>query len=258
MIFSNDMIVSKITHVTVVKFKCNDKSKMNSRPFHGIAFSLNGELIYRHNFKDIKLSGNTVVYLPKNSTYEAICENGGSFALVNFQVANEPDVNEFISIKVGSTDVLQREFTNMHRAFASSSKDSLYNNLSSLYKIFSVLIASDLQKEISPHLGKAIAYIENNISSPSLSNAEIAEGAGISEVYLRKLFSRNLSISPNSYIQNSRIEKAKLLLSETELPITEISEKCGYSCIYYFCTSFKKSTGFTPTEYRNNNSFTLF
>ena len=258
MVFSKDIIVCEITHVSIVKFKAHDKSKMAVRPWHGIAFPLEGELIYRHNSNDIKLSDNTVIYLPKKSTYEVICENGGSFALINFQSANELDINEFVSIKASNTEILQREFTNMHRSFSSASKDNFYNNLSSLYKIFSVLKSSDFQKKLPSPLCRAIAYIESNISSSALSNGEVAKNVGISEVYLRKLFSQNLSVSPNNYIKSLRIENAKHLLADSKLSVTEISEKCGYSCIYYFCSSFKKSTGYTPSEYRNKSSYVLF
>lgn len=258
MVFSKDIIVSEITHVTVVKFNVHDKSRMYSRPFHGIAFSLNGELVYRQDSKNVRLSGNTVVYLPKNSTYDVICDKGGSFAVVNFQTANTLDVNEFISTKVNNADILHIEFTNMLRLFTSSYESSLYNNLSSLYKIFAILSSSLDEKEMPSPLSKAISYIENNISSHTLSNLEIARKVGISEVYLRKLFTNNLSISVNKYVQHARLEKAKLLLAETELSVTDISDICGYSCIYYFCNSFKKNTGCTPSEYRNKNSHILF
>ena len=241
-----------------MQFKSHEKTGMEHRPYHGIAFALNGSLIYRHNSKDIKLCGNTIVYLPKDATYDVICERGGSFALINFQSANNLDINAFVSTTVNSTESLQKEFLNMLRSYSSTSVKTSHQNLSSFYKILSILSSADSKKELPQTLNKAITYIESNISSHTLSNIEIAKEIGISEVYLRKLFANNLSIPPNKYIQSLRLEKAKLMLVETSLSVTEISESCGYSCIYYFCSSFKKNTGYTPSEYRNKNSQDLF
>ncbi|MBQ7004323.1 MAG: substrate-binding domain-containing protein [Oscillospiraceae bacterium] len=50
-----------------------------------------------------------------------------------------------------------------------------------------------------------------------------------------------------------RVDAAKRLLSETSLPLGEISVLCGYSAESYFMKQFKRITGMTPTEYRNKN-----
>jgi AraC-like DNA-binding protein len=46
------------------------------------------------------------------------------------------------------------------------------------------------------------------------------------------------------------MERAKSLLAETSLPISEISVRCGYENLFYFCNAFKKNEGMTPTEFR--------
>ncbi|MGN0179728.1 MAG: helix-turn-helix transcriptional regulator [Monoglobaceae bacterium] len=125
--------------------------------------------------------------------------------------------------------------------------------MSLLYKIFSILSSDSYSKNIPSVLLNALSYIDANIASPTLCNTEISKNANISEVYLRKLFSDNLLISVNRYIQDKRIAKAKRLLSETSLSISEISENCGYSSVHYFCNSFKCKTGDTATQYRNKN-----
>ena len=103
----------------------------------------------------------------------------------------------------------------------------------------------------------ALQYMENNISDPALSNSVLAAKANISEVYFRKLFVSQYGISPKQYILDVRIEKAKELLSDGAKKITSISEECGFSSIYHFSRSFKEKTGFTPTEYMNNNHITV-
>lgn len=254
----DNIIITSITHVFVVNYKNLQNSKMYNRPWYGIAFSLGGELIYSHNSNQIKLSSNQVVFIPKNSTYDVLCTVPGSFAVINFLTTQDLTIDEFITTEMINIDALKNEFSIMHSIFVPKSAQPQYNNLSSLYKILSILTTGPSQKQMPSVLYDALRYIDTNISNSTLSNLQIANHLGISEVYLRKLFSEKLSISPYRHIQNKRIERAKKLLIETTKSITEISETCGYSCIYYFCNSFKHQTGYTPTQYRHNNSVNFF
>ena len=231
---------------------------MNTRPWYGIAFSLGGELIYCHNSDKIPLEGKKIVFLPKNATYDVCCTKTGAFALINFLTASDLDIHKFISTSPASIEAFRDEFRTMHNLFSFVSTQNKYSNISSLYKILSALSGGFSERRMPPMLSAAINYISDNIGLSSLSNTRIASSLGISEVYLRKLFSENLSVSPNLYIQKKRIEKSKKLLIETNLSVTEISDKCGFSCIYYFCNMFKNKTGRTPTQYRKNNSFDFF
>lgn len=256
--FLENIIVTKIEHVLIANYKVHEKTKMNMRPWYGIAFALEGELIYSHNSKKIHLFDNQVVVLPKNSTYEVDCTKAGSFAVINFLTTEELDIEDFIATEIKNIDSFKKEFAIMHKSFLLDSAQKKYENLSSLYKMFSVLTNSFDKKRMPSALSSALRYIDDSIHCPDLCNTQIAESIGISEVYLRKLFSNNLSVTVNQYIQNKRIENAKMLLVETPWHITEISEKCGFSCIYYFCSSFKRKTGYTPTQYRNNNARGFF
>ena len=80
----------------------------------------------------------------------------------------------------------------------------------------------------------------------------LAKKLGISEVYLRKLFSVHYGTSPRQFIIDMRIQKAKSLLTNGTHTITSISEECGFSSLYHFCRTFKDKTGMTPTEYAKN------
>jgi len=167
----------------------------------------------------------------------------------NFTVIHDA-VDKFKTFQIAKMHNIEKIFNKMHNTHISDSTSSFCDTMSLFYKIISELINDFTRSRLPVKLNCAIDYIEKNISDFGLCNRDIAEYAGISEVYLRKLFTKYMSASASSYILTKRIEKAKLLLNESVLTITEISEKCGYSCIYYFCRTFKKETGFTPSEYR--------
>lgn len=249
--------VTDIQQILTVTFSAQKKAGIKNRPCFGIAFSLGGEITYIHGQNKISPTKNQIVLIPKNSTYDFVCNSSGSFAVINF-LAENIGLNEFVLFDVKNIEYFKNEFTVMHNNFNSKSVQKNYSNFSSLYKIFSELARTSSKNLLPAVLEKALDFIDDNIDSPSLCNTQIAEHLKISEVYLRKLFSQKLKISTNTYIQTRRIEKAKMLLCETALSITEISGKCGYSCIYYFCNTFRRLNGCTPTEFRNKNCVKFF
>ena len=56
--------------------------------------------------------------------------------------------------------------------------------------------------------------------------------------------------SYEQYIKNLRMEKARELLTSTNMKISEICERVGYSNLSYFCRSFRNEYGMTPEQYR--------
>ena len=58
-------------------------------------------------------------------------------------------------------------------------------------------------------------------------------------------------MGPNNYINKFRMERAAEMLRQTELSMTEIAERTGFSSSRYFSTTFKKYMGVTPTQYKN-------
>lgn len=246
--------ISEVSYVAIAEYKSGEKTTMQNRPWYGLAFSLGGELYYRQGDQKISLNKNSLVILPMHSTYEAVAVKPGAFAIINFSVAAPLHITDFCTIHVKNPDIYKSEFQTMRDAFIKDKAENHCKLLSSLYQMLAFLLKDALKTALPPMLHSAIRYIENNLHSVELSNHSIAKHLGISEVYLRKLFSQKLCVSVNRYIQNQRIEHAKRLLCETVLSITEISEQCGFSCIYYFCRSFKKHTGYTPTQYKNTHA----
>lgn len=72
---------------------------------------------------------------------------------------------------------------------------------------------------------------------------------GTNKTTLCREFKSTYGVTVATYINNLRIEEAKVLLRKNELSVTDISEKIGFSSIHYFCKAFKKTTGQTPREY---------
>lgn len=79
---------------------------------------------------------------------------------------------------------------------------------------------------------------------------DIAQSAGVSYSYFRKLFKNRYGINPQEYRMRSRITMAKHLLKGNILTVPEISDYLGFCDEFAFSKQFKKKTGFSPVQYR--------
>lgn len=96
---------------------------------------------------------------------------------------------------------------------------------------------------------KAIEFIDNNIKS-SITISDICQNLSTNPSTLNFKFRKETGMSAMQFIIMKKFEHAKWLLSNSMYNITEISQRCGYSDVYYFSKSFKKYTSQTPTQYR--------
>ncbi len=95
----------------------------------------------------------------------------------------------------------------------------------------------------------AMEYIRNNYSR-EISLDDVSRQVNISPYYFSKIFKEESGLNFIEYLTNIRIDKAKELLSETDMSIKEVCATCGYTDPNYFSRSFKKNVGVTPTEYK--------
>jgi len=78
----------------------------------------------------------------------------------------------------------------------------------------------------------------------------LADRLGVGERYLRKLFQREVGVSPLAVAQNQRLLFAKKLLLETDLPMTDLAFAAGFGSVRRFNSSVRENFGFTPSELR--------
>lgn len=100
-------------------------------------------------------------------------------------------------------------------------------------------------------ISMAKRFIEENFSSP-IKLSDIAEAVHLSPIHFHNIFTEGAGISPHKYLINCRIENAKKLLWDTEIPISDVAEKSGFGCQQYLNKIFKSETGLTPATYRKN------
>lgn len=105
---------------------------------------------------------------------------------------------------------------------------------------------------IPTELDRPIAYLREHLHE-KLSLADLARACGLSVSSLEGKFKALTGQSAYRYLLALRLEHATKLLIDTNYTVTEIASRCGYDNLFYFCNSFKKQTGLTPSEFRARN-----
>ena len=100
-------------------------------------------------------------------------------------------------------------------------------------------------------LNRIEKYIDEHFVESSLSVTEIADNMQISTSYMQAYFKKHKNTTLTKYITQKRVDYAKQMLLNTNLTISTISVKAGFTDPLYFGKIFKKNEGITPGKYRD-------
>jgi len=102
-------------------------------------------------------------------------------------------------------------------------------------------------------LRRAIEFINNNLDEEqAVALATVADEVKMSYSHFARAFKQSVGVSPNVYLTEQRIERAKKLLSETDLRIADIELRTGFASQSHFTTTFRKLVWTTPKAFRHS------
>ena len=116
-----------------------------------------------------------------------------------------------------------------------------------LQKLF---VSTDVQGRDYSLAQKVIDYIGKRYRDPTLSVSNVAEYCSLTPSYVNSVFKNNTGVTINTYINELRMNRAKVMLMNTNETLDSIALSSGYSSSNYFCKIFKKYMGMTPSEYK--------
>jgi AraC family transcriptional regulator len=141
----------------------------------------------------------------------------------------------------------------------SGMQEEFYSEAEQSVSVYSLLCT------LVPGTRKEAGYLRNGVFlqareyilahlSESVSVKNMADATNLSESQFSRIFRSKVGFAPHEYVMTLRLNKAKELLTSTELPLREIAEQVGYSSDITFITAFRGKTGMSPTEFRNSRT----
>lgn len=129
-------------------------------------------------------------------------------------------------------------------------------------------LAQQLQAELSRSLGaregeapkvfanlsqqqlhRVLEYIEARIAE-DLSLSDLAALSGMSRFHFLRIFKNTIGTTPHQYVLRRRLELAKALLADGDLPIHEVASRAGFSSAVHFSRAFQQRVGVSAREFR--------
>jgi AraC family transcriptional regulator len=103
-------------------------------------------------------------------------------------------------------------------------------------------------------VGRVIVAMRDNLGD-QLTIDDMARTAMFSKFHFSRVFQRVTGVSPGRFLSAVRFQEAKELLVSTELTVTDICHRVGYTSVGTFSSRFRRNVGVSPTAYRQLRGF---
>lgn len=225
-----------------------------------------------------RLKRGEMILLDAGVPHRLIVEDGSSCRMLNVEFAFTeyggvaPSVSRLVREEEALADLLQSPFNSL----VLSDQEEVFHVLKALvleldqqgkrgnsmaHLLFSELLLrlSRLRRESLPASGqpsqlyvrRAVEFLHQNYDR-IIQVKEVALTVNVHPGYLQRIFRTHTGQTLTDYLNRLRMEKARMLLGQSEIPVAEIADYVGISSRQYFHLLFKKYTGCTPIEYRNS------
>lgn len=231
-----------------------------SREEDGFIYLLSGSAVYSCFNKEFYVEAGDVFYLSKGSSYEiAVTQFPFTYICINFLFEKDTDSRFDCEVfKFKSSKSLESPFIKAKGLWQALGVAERIMCRSVLLQIYSDIVKNELYTYVPyskiQKMQTIIFEIEKSYADPDISVASLSEIYGSSEAHFRRTFQQIYKLSPQKYISELRLSKAKELLLDTDIPINKVAEKCGFASTYYFDRVFKSANGITPMQYRKRDT----
>lgn len=230
-------------------------NKVN-RSSNGLTLILSGELNITYEDHTRTVYPGNIILQRMGDTYSlhANHPDGVEFIVISYLADPQESLFELLPDRLFCTEHVSRfrnAFESAARIYASYDicheallravvQEILCNIIRESYPVM-------LSREKNP-VEFAKRYIDEFYAN-DLSADNIAAVVGLSPSYLRSLFKKSEGESPIHYLNRTRIERAKEMISSNMFRLEEVALACGFQNVYYFSRVFKEFTGVTPGKY---------
>ena len=222
-------------------------TRTRARPFCAISLRLEGDTDIELKNGSIHIGSHDLAFFPANTGYTRRSRHD-EMIVFHFNVQN------FVGYELEILHDFEYErllaiFTDAYREWNSKQSGYYYITSSLLYQVFAIIHEnrSKQTERLTTTVVDALDYIARHYADCTLSVSMLAERAHMSDTYFRRLFKRDMGVSPKRYLNDLRLEHAQSLLNAGYYTIANVAEMVGFRDSKNFATAFKKSFGYPPS-----------
>lgn len=227
-----------------------DKWQAKKRKDHILGIELGGVSVHYFGEKVYTLEKNDILFFNQKDDYSVKVVEKGESLSVHFTTYEDIETDSFV-IKGGGTPEM---ITLLERLVKENSSVGYDLKMSELFYRLCFLVEQARKKTYSKKDSRMTLvkdYLDRKYREKDCLE-KASELSGVSRRRFNDLFKNSFGITPNRYIVKLKTEYAKQLLRVAELSVSEVSELCGFSDIYYFSKVFKSEYGISPSDYRKS------
>jgi len=265
--------LTKIDNLFCLNYITKEKNDFISfrTTMHSMILVLDGLKIIHSKDIDLNVNSGQICFLTQNNYFmsERISENLNYKSLIiyfddefifdlikKYKIRiNSLDEKNIIKID-SSKDVLLKSNISLFQEYINKKLD---NNLLKLKIEELILHSIRINKNLfTPFLKSITSTSQNRTKFILESNIDLIQTLDdmcnltrLTQSQIRRYIKKEYNLTPKVWIDTKRLEKATLMLNNTNKTITEISTECGYSTVSWFISQFKKQYNQTPKEFRH-------
>jgi signal transduction histidine kinase/AraC-like DNA-binding protein len=162
--------------------------------------------------------------------------------------ARAGDQDRITGLKHGADGYLTKPFQREHLLVRI---EKLIENRRKLREKYAGLPPEEVRKKENPFLTKARELIEANLTDEAFDTKVLAGKMGMSDTQFRRKIKALTDQTPTLFVRNVRLDRAAMLLRNSELNISEVGYEVGYNDPAFFSRVFTKRFGMSPSVYRD-------
>lgn len=248
-------------HISVSKRKNPIRYKKHWHNYYEIIFYKNCSGYCILNGEKYEVTGHCLFLLTPKDFHEISLEDRPEAHVFNIsfseQIVDPTLLNRLLSGPIVVYEIFDSLNTHIGELYEVFKNDSVYRELHLKCLFNDILIRiiekgqtiTSISNDIHPIIRESITYMLAN-PTENITLDILSKKFGVSKTYFSHLFHDNTGVSFKQYQITLRIEYAKRMLEEQELPIINISYECGFNTQSHFNRIFKNEVGMAPSEYR--------
>lgn len=220
-----------------------------SIPYNDLTVVIKGTVEYTVNGKQVTLNDGDLIYMPEGTLRARTrSRKNADYISFNFKTNDTYNIPEVLRNAVHSEALLLvAAYDKIDSRSYLDNREKLEHLLACMLSVFEDRVKTE---NFNPLTMKIIKHIHANLRD-KITLEDIGRLTFFSPIYCETVFKRETGRSIIDYVLDRRIEEAKKLLLEGSMNFTQIAQAVGFGDYNYFSRTFKKRSGYTPSDYRH-------